>query len=272
MLLHHVYRPKVESASDQTSAADGALSSTENIVLLHGLFGSASNLGIIARGMAEHFNVYSLDLPNHGRSPRSENFDYSAMGAAVAEFIRANALGRCHLLGHSMGGKAAMQVAMDNPELVDKLVVADVAPVQYPPHHNHILAGLDAVAEHSPQQRREADAILARHVSEASVRAFLLKSWQPDDEGSFRWLINREAVKANYANLGMANVGPPWPGPTLFIKGSESDYILPQHRDQILALFPAAEVKIIQGTGHWLHAEKPAIFNRLVTRFLLDQG
>ncbi len=239
------------------------------VILLHGLFGSAANLGMVARGLAPHFSVYSLDLPNHGQSPRTEHMSYDDMATDVAGFIDSMKLGPCQLLGHSMGGKVAMQLALQRADCVSKLVVADIAPVQYPPHHDNVLAGLEAVAEAGPDSRREADAVLAKFVEEAGVRAFLLKSWQRDESGSHHWLINRRAIRANYPKLGEANRGEGFAGPTLFIKGSESDYVLAEHRSAIAALFPNAQLKVIQGTGHWLHAEKPALFNKLVLRFLL---
>ena len=155
------------------------------MVLLHGLFGSAANLGMVARGLAGEFSVYSLDLPNHGLSPRSDHMTYRDMAADVAAFIRERGLAPCHLLGHSMGGKVAMQLALDAPELVNRLVVADIAPVQYPPHHDHVLAGLDAVAAAGPGDRKTADAVLSEHVKEPGVRAFLLKSWQKSDTGEW---------------------------------------------------------------------------------------
>ncbi len=257
MLLHHLHRGEGPP-----------------VLLLHGLFGSAANLGMVARGLAEQFSVYSLDLPNHGQSPRREVMHYPAMAADVASFIEAMNLAPCRVLGHSMGGKVAMQLALERPDLVDRLVVADIAPVQYPAHHDHVLAGLDAVAAAAPGDRKSADGVLAEHVKEAGVRAFLLKSWQKDEAGHWRWLLNRDAIKANYRYLGEPN-RPPAPGgqfdgPVLFIAGSESNYVKPEHRDAVLALFPNAEVKFIQGTGHWLHAEKPAAFNKLAGRFLAN--
>jgi esterase len=255
MLLHHLHRGEGPA-----------------VLLLHGLFGSAANLGMVARGLADQFSVYSLDLPNHGKSPRRDVMHYPAMAADVAAFIEGMKLAPCRVLGHSMGGKVAMQLALERPDLVDRLVVADIAPVQYPPHHDAVLAGIDAVAEAVPTDRRSADAVLSEHVMEPGVRAFLLKSWQKDADGRWGWLINREAIKANYHFLGEPN-RPPAPGgqftgPVLFIAGSESDYVKPEHRDTVVELFPNAEVKFIQGTGHWLHAEKPAAFNKLAARFL----
>lgn len=254
MLLHHLHRGESQNPA---------------VILLHGLFGSAANLGMVARGLAPHFSVFSLDLPNHGQSPRSDSMSYPTMAADVAAFITEHQLGPCHVLGHSMGGKVAMQLALQQPQLIDKLVVADIAPVDYPSHHEHILAGLDAVAQQRPSDRKQADTILAAIVEEAGVRAFLLKSWQRTETGEWDWLINREAVRRNYAKLGAANVGQPYAGEALFIKGSESNYVQEKHLDQLLTLFPQAKLKVIEGTGHWLHAEKPELFNKLVLRFLL---
>ncbi len=257
MLLHHLHRG--ESSADAPS-----------IILLHGLFGSASNLGMVARGLANDFSVFSLDLRNHGKSPRADTMSYDEMADDVADFIRAQQLDRCHVLGHSMGGKVAMQLAQNQPQLIDKLVLADIAPVQYPPHHDQLLEGLDAVAEAGASDRKQADQILSGYVEDAGVRAFLLKSWQRDESGNNHWLINRQAVRANYAKLGEANHGTGFSGDTLFIVGGDSDYMQPSYRQQTLALFPVAQVKVIEGTGHWLHAEKPTIFNKLALRFLLD--
>jgi esterase len=255
MLLHHLHRGEGPT-----------------VILLHGLFGSAANLGMVARGLAHDFSVYSVDLPNHGQSPRREAMSYPDMARDVADFVRGKELAPCHVLGHSMGGKVAMQLALQDPELVNRVVVADIAPVQYPPHHDAVLAGLDAVARQRPTDRKSADAVLGQHVFDPGVRAFLLKSWQKGEAGEWRWLINVDAIKRNYPKLGEPN-RPPEPGghhdgPVLFVVGSESDYVRPEHREPTLALFPNAEVKIIEGTGHWLHAEKPAAFNKVVTRFL----
>lgn len=255
MLLHHLHR------------GEGL-----PVILLHGLFGSAANLGMVARGLAADYSVYSLDLPNHGRSPRTANMSYTDMADAVARFIARQELGSCYVLGHSMGGKVAMQLALDYQDLVGKLVVADIAPVQYPAHHDQVLAGLRAVEEAAPADRKGADAVLSEHVLDVGVRAFLLKSWQKDARGHWHWLINIDSVTANYGRLGEPNRpgrhSHSFNGDTLFIAGAASDYLQPEHRDDILDLFPRAQVKIIEGTGHWLHAEKPQIFNRLVSRFL----
>ncbi len=239
------------------------------VILIHGLFGSAGNLGMVARGLAGDFSVYSLDIRNHGDSPWDDNMDYPSLAADVTQTLDHLGIDTCSILGHSMGGKIAMQLACDSPQRVNRLIVADVAPVHYPPHHDSTLAGLLAVEQAEPASRSDADAILARTIDEPGVRAFLLKSLRRGEDGRFRWLLNRPAIAHNYEALGGANSGQPYTGPTLFIKGSESDYITEDHREQIQNLFPNAQLKIIADTGHWLHAEKPTVFNRLVLDFLL---
>jgi esterase len=238
------------------------------LILLHGLFGSGANLGMVSRGLAGSYRVLSPDLRNHGRSPHAEPMDYHAMAADVAAFMDHMEIAQSAICGHSMGGKVAMQMALDYPDRVLRLVVADIAPVEYPPGHRDVFAGLAAVEAARPPGRREADTVLADHVAEPGVRAFLLKSWQRDDLGNWGWLLDRPALVRNYAALGKANSGPAWNGPTLFLKGELSNYIQTRHQVATLALFPQAQLKVIEQTGHWLHAEKPALFNALVLRFL----
>jgi esterase len=239
------------------------------LILIHGLFGSASNLGMVARGMSNDFTVYSLDVRNHGQSPHADTMSYSEMALDIIEFMDSQNIESCPIVGHSMGGKIAMQTALDNPHRIEKLAIADVAPVSYPPHHDDTLSGLLALEQAQISSRSQADELLAEHVSDAGIRAFLLKSFKKAEDGQFHWLLNRKAIADNYSLLGGANHGGPYSGEVLFIKGSNSDYILPEHQTAAMALFPQAQVKVIDGTGHWLHAEKPNIFNKLVLRFLL---
>ncbi|MCX2980886.1 alpha/beta fold hydrolase [Halieaceae bacterium IMCC14734] len=239
------------------------------IILIHGLFGSASNLGIVARALAPHYSTYSLDVRNHGKSPHCDTMSYREMAADIIDFLDSQGIGQCPLLGHSMGGKIAMQVALDYPDRVSRLIIADVAPVDYPPHHQDTLAGLAAVAAATVTSRHQADAILAESVTEPGVRAFLLKSLERGEDGTFHWLLNREALTSNYKQLGAANQGKSFTGPVLFIKGGDSNYITDEHQPAVAELFPNAQLKIIEGTGHWLHAEKPDLFNKVVLRFLL---
>ncbi len=240
----------------------------DTLLVMHGLFGSLGNWGWQCRQFAKDFAVIGLDLRNHGGSDHSDVMDYAHIAQDVVEFMDAHRIQRCHLLGHSMGGKTAMQVALSAPERIDRLVVADIAPVQYRGQHDSILAGLEAIDLSRITTRTEADVILAAYEPDELVRQFLLTNLIKDASG-FRWRINLPVLKASYDRL---REPPPsegqFEGPVLFVKGALSNYITEKHRDAILQRFPNASVKIIQHTGHWLHAEKPQTFYRIVHSFL----
>ncbi|MCF4009852.1 alpha/beta fold hydrolase [Rheinheimera sp. UJ63] len=239
------------------------------VVLVHGLFGSLENLGGVARALSEHFQVLNVDVRNHGRSAHSDEMNYSLMAADLSETLDDLGLRPFAVLGHSMGGKLAMEFALRHPEQLDRLIVADIAPVSYSARHSTVFAGLNQVDLLHIANRGEADQQMAQHIVEPGVRQFLLKSLEKTDNG-FRWRFNLAALQQQYPQLINApQAGGQFNGKVLFIKGAESDYILPEHRPTILGLFPQAQAKIIQGTGHWLHAEKPSAFNKLVSDFLL---
>ena len=240
----------------------------EPVLLLHGLFGSLRNLSQIGKALAEQFSVYLLDMRNHGDSPHHPRMGFADMAGDVIHFMDQQQIPKAHLLGHSMGGKVAMQIALSTPERVNRLVVADISPVTYTRRHDPVIEGLTQVEEAKPTSRREADQVLAGYVAEPEVRAFLLKSLHRDSSDHYRLKFNLTDIARNYENIIIAPQGEPFPGPTLFIKGGESPYIQAKHREAVLQLFPNATVKVITGAGHWLHAEKPAIFNRLVLEFL----
>lgn len=240
------------------------------VVLIHGLFGSYDNLGVIERSLSDQFQVINVDVRNHGQSPHHNQMTYQLMAEDLKETLAHHGIDRTAILGHSMGGKLAMAFALAYPQQVSKLVVADVAPVQYPPRHDAVLTGLAAVDLGQLTSRRQADEQLAQYISESGVRQFLLKSLVKEGD-KFCWRFNLPALIDNYPQLISAPLSDQsYNGPVLFIKGGESDYILREHRPVILQLFPQAQAKIIQGTGHWLHAEKPAAFSKLVRDFLLS--
>lgn len=242
----------------------------EWVLLLHGLFGSGDNLGALARTLAADFRVVAMDLRNHGRSPHAPTMSLAEMAADAVALLDTLGIDAAHAVGHSLGGKVAMQLALNHPARLRRLVSADIAPVQYTPHHQGIFAGLQAVDLAALRKRGDADAILAHFVFDAPVRQFLLKSLYRDDSG-FHWRFDLPALVANYAEVLAPPHGTPFEGPTLFIKGELSDYLLPEYEPAIRALFPNCGVKIVNGTGHWLHGEKPAVFNRLVRNFLMAQ-
>jgi esterase len=240
---------------------------------LHGLFGSGANLGALARSLRESFLVFNPDLPNHGRSPWLENPDLPRMADALQDWMRAEGLACAHLVGHSLGGKVAMQVALNYPDRVVSLVVADIAPVAYPPRHDAVFAALAAVETARCGSREEAVRVMARHIEDEPVIQFLLTSLQRDDSGSLAWRFDLHGIEAAYTALSAApGGGQCFDGPVLFIKGGDSDYIAESQRPLITGLFPAATLQVMPDCGHWLHAEQPRVFNRIVGRFLAAPG
>ncbi|MEZ8143962.1 alpha/beta fold hydrolase [Enterovibrio sp. FF113] len=243
------------------------------LLLIHGLFGSLDNLGGLARVLAEHYKVYQIDLPNHGQSPRSEQVDYLSQANAVKAFLFQQGLDRVSVVGHSMGGKVAMMLAITCPDLVDQLVVMDIAPVAYQVRrHDAVFSGLNASVQSPISNRKEAEARLAEHIQEPGVRQFLLKSLAKQENGEFGWRFNVNALEVNYSDITDWPASGKFDGDTLFMKGADSDYISAQHRDDIERQFPQAKAHVIANTGHWLHAEKPDTVARVITRFLTKSG
>ncbi|ARN75996.1 alpha/beta fold hydrolase [Oceanicoccus sagamiensis] len=241
----------------------------EPLILLHGLFGMGDNLTSIAKALAGLFTVYQLDLRNHGRSFWADSMRFPEMAADVLAFMDAKAIDHAHLLGHSLGGKVAMQLALSAPERVGRLVVADMAPVYYGGNHDEVFAAINALDLASLASRRDADELLTSYIEEDGVRLFLLKSLYKNEAGQFQWRLNTRVLESRYDDLRQAlEAEQPFTGPTLFIKGELSPYIKTDYRDAIESLFSQAQLKIIQNTGHWLHAEKPVAFNNVVKQFL----
>ena len=235
------------------------------VILLHGLFGDKENLGSLARALAATFGVIQVDLPNHGGSPRQDDMGYPAMSEALLALLDTLRLRRVHLLGHSLGGKLAMQFALRHPTRVDRLIVADMAPVAYPARHDQVFAALQAVVAQGCRTRHEADTVMTPQLEDARVRQFLLKSFQT----GVGWRFQLPALIANYpALMDWPSLDGQFLGPVLFLKGGLSDYLLPEHQAVIGRYFPQAKARIIPDAGHWLHAEKPLLFNRLVVDFL----
>jgi esterase len=246
---------------------------TPSIVLIHGLFGVGSNLGGVARALKDVFRVYSLDLPNHGKSDWIANADIATMADCVSNWMDEQGLSHAHFLGHSLGGKVAMQLALQQADRVDSLCVADIAPVAYPPSHDAVLEALQAVAEAAVTSRSAARDIMSAILEEDMLIQFLLMSLTRNPDGVYQWRFNLQEFVRNYALLraGLTMVEP-FQKPALFVKGGDSDYILPQHQERIIAFFPQASVKIMSGCGHWLHAQKPRLFNSIVRRFFVGES
>lgn len=239
------------------------------VVLLHGLFGSGGNLGALSRALREHYRVFSLDLPGHGASAVPNAFDLPGMAASVAGWMDEQGIEAACFIGHSLGGKVAMEVALATPARVAALVVVDIAPVDYPPGHDDVFAGLFAVDAAQCTSRAQAQSLLAKHVGDPGVVQFLLSDLRRDAGGVFRWRLALQALYAAYPALSRAPAGGrSYTGPVLYIKGGDSGYLKESQRPAIAALFPGAQVRVLPGTGHWLHVEKPDVFNGIVQRFL----
>ncbi|MBV9859725.1 MAG: alpha/beta fold hydrolase [Alphaproteobacteria bacterium] len=240
------------------------------LAILHGLFGSSRNWATVAKRLAERWRVIAFDLRNHGASPWADTMSYPEMAEDVRHALAERGIERYAVLGHSMGGKAAMILALHGGASVERLVVVDIAPVPYRPHHLDLLQAMQALNLSSVHRRGEAEARLAAAIPDPGERAFLLQNLV-FAEGRAHWRINLSAIGRAMPDL----VGFPdlprdarYDGPALFIAGSRSDYVLPEHEPAIRRLFPRSEIAHVENAGHWLHVEQPGAFLALVERFL----
>ncbi len=237
------------------------------LLIVHGLFGSARNWGAIARRMASDRRVVAVDMRNHGESFHAASHGYADMAGDLAEVIEAIG-GPVDLVGHSMGGKAAMQLALTRPEAVGRLVVADIAPVAYGHSQAHLTQAMRGMGLTGLASRAEADARLGATVGDPGVRAFLLQSLDLKGEMP-RWRLNLDVLEQEMDRIvGWPGTGGAFAGPVLFLSGAASDYVLPEHRAEIKRLFPNAKFAKIPGAGHWLHADKPREFEAALRAFL----
>lgn len=238
------------------------------LVIVHGLYGSGRNWGVIARRLADIRDVITVDMRNHGESPRFPTQTYPDMAADLAEVIE-NLGAPVDLLGHSMGGKASMQLALTQGTLLRRLIVADIAPVAYGHDQSHHARAMRALDLTGVTSRGEADRRLAATVEDAGLRAFFLQSLDLKAVGGPRWRLNLDVLEAEMKGIvGWPGTQGRFDGPTLFLTGAESHYVLPEYRETIRALFPKARFAKLPGAGHWLHADKPREFEETVRVFL----
>ncbi len=240
------------------------------LLILHGLFGTSDNWHNVARVLAQgNRKVILADLRNHGLSFHDNEFTYEAMANDVARLINTLQIAPVDLIGHSMGGKVAMQLAIDHPGLIQNLIVADIAPKPYPVHHHQIIQGLKAIPVGALNNRKEADDKLAQYVQEAGVRQFLLKNLTRAKSGGYAWKMNLPVISEQIENVGAAMPdGLTVDLPTLFIRGGKSDYIRDEDEGHISRLFSNYQIHTLAGAGHWVHAEQPQAFISAVTKFL----
>lgn len=250
------------------SRAQSAQSPNNNspIVLVHGLFGSLDNLGVLARDLVTDHDILQVDMRNHGLSGRSPEMTYAAMAQDLLDTLDANHLEKVTLIGHSMGGKAVMALTALAPERISGLVVIDVAPVDYDVRrHDEIFAAINAVTDAGVSTRQQAAAIMREHLNEEGVVQFLLKSFVDG-----QWRFNVPVLWDQYSEIVGWQPVPAWQHPTLFVRGGNSPYVTEACRDELIRQFPEARAHVIAGAGHWVHAEKPEAVLRAIRRYLSD--
>ncbi|MDG1431585.1 MAG: alpha/beta fold hydrolase [Paracoccaceae bacterium] len=244
---------------------NGTQSDKKSLLIAHGLFGSARNWGVIAKRLSEDRHIVTVDMRNHGESLWHDSHTYDDLAGDLAEII-GNFGGNMDVLGHSMGGKAGMVLALTQPELVNRLLVADIAPIAYAHTQSPLIDAMKSLDLSKVEKRSDADKLLAELIPETSVRAFLIQSL---DVKAGRWRLNHKALAANMDQI----IGFPermtglYEGPTLFLSGGASDYVLPEHRPEIKRLFANPYFAKIPDVGHWLHAEKPREFEASIRAF-----
>ena len=240
------------------------------LLILHGFLGMGDNWKTLGKKISElGFEVHLIDQRNHGRSPHSDEFSYDYMVEDLLEYCTTNNLDAIHLLGHSMGGKVAMLAAVKHPELISKLIVADIGPKYYPLHHQDILDGLNALDFEVLKSRGEVDKELSLYVPDMGVRMFLMKNLYWKEKGVLGLRMNLSALIQNASEIGVA-LGEEYhyDGTALFLKGEKSNYILEEDQPGITRQFPNAYIREIPAAGHWLHAENPSQFLAEVLEFV----
>ncbi|WP_420321640.1 alpha/beta fold hydrolase [Flagellimonas sp.] len=240
------------------------------LIILHGFLGMSDNWKTLGNQYAQHgYQVHLVDQRNHGKSFHSDDFDYEFLSADLLHYMDHHQIDRSSLIGHSMGGKTAMQLAVTEPERVNKLLVADISPKYYPPHHQPIVDALGKLDFDTINSRKEADEMLARYLPEFGIRQFLLKNLYWVEPGKLGFRFNYDVLKDKMDEIGEnINSNAKFEGPTLFLRGDRSEYILPNDYPEIKKHFPNAEIDTISNAGHWLHAENPKRFFEKSLHFL----
>jgi len=241
------------------------------LIILHGLFGMLDNWQSIAKSLETDFTLYLVDQRNHGKSPHSNEHSYKLMAADLKEFMMQQGISQSNIMGHSMGGKTAMQFALDDPEMVDKLIVVDMGIKRYSGGHDTIFDALQSIKPALIHSRSDAEKQLSLFIQNNSIRQFLLKNLSRSADGNYNWKFNLSALSINYENniLDGITAEIQFEGDTLFLRGSKSDYILNTDWDSIQTLFPAAKLKTVEDAGHWVHADQPEQLISYIKSFLI---
>jgi esterase len=264
------------TASDAADLFSTSLGTTgPRVVFLHGLFGQGRNWTTVAKALADRARVLLVDLPNHGRSAWTEHFSYPDMAARVADLLRRTGDGEAYaVVGHSMGGKVAMTLALHDPEIVARLAVVDVSPVPTAEisHFARYVEGMRSLDLATLPGRTEADQYLTPFVPDPGIRSFLLQNLRrdPGPDGGWRWQMNLTLLGDQLDAMGSWTDpgGAPYPGPVLWLAGARSDYVRPDYAPRMRAMFPRVQLVTIKDAGHWLHSDQPDVFLSVMRRFL----
>lgn len=239
------------------------------VIVLHGLLGSLDNWQSFARKLSSDFRVFTVDLRNHGKSPHSAEHTYDAMSKDLLDFFEEHKIEKAHVIGHSMGGKVAMQFAISHPEKILKLFIVDIAPRSYESGHDLIFEALLSIDISKVARREEADALLARKIPDSAVRQFLLKNLDRQADGSFSWKMNLQGLWKNYSNINVPiQSALPVEIQTFVIKGGKSNYVKDADLKSFQQIFPSTKLITIENAGHWVHAEAPDEFYKTVRQEL----
>ena len=239
------------------------------IIILHGLFGSSDNWLTIGKKMSENYHVFLIDQRNHGDSPHTDESNYQVMARDLEEFMDQHQLDSPILLGHSMGGKTIMQFAANHPDKFEKLLVIDIAPKQYPVHHEFILDAYKSIDLDKVEKRSDAEKMLAEHIDSKPIRQFLLKNLKRKENNRFEWKINLAVIDKNIEEIGKGLEEKFISDkPALFVRGERSNYIDDPDFDMIKTMFPNSNIVTIKEAGHWIHAEKPEAFLKTIMSFI----
>ncbi|MBE0661848.1 MAG: alpha/beta fold hydrolase [Bacteroidales bacterium] len=244
--------------------------SGEPVIILHGLFGISDNWVTHAKRLAEKYEVYVPDLRNHGHSPHSSTFNYYAMVDDLREFMNEHGLEKAMIIGHSMGGKVAMNFAIEHPYMVQKLVIVDISPRAYSTRsiHEDIISAMESVNFDEVDYRKDVEEKLKSHIASERIRWFILKNLHRLNRGRLAWRINISDIAANMDQIAKGIVfNGAYPGPTMFVRGSESDYITEKDEHLIFEYFPNATIETIEGAAHWVHADAPEELCDLLSSF-----